>query len=252
MITNAFKAEQGFDLRRTALVLLAFLCGGVVPIQLLTVSFGYAQYVQGVKPMKDAVPVAHEFASSIYIPFILLPALAALALIVAYAWRRYPDIARRILVGLAVGAAATISLDAVRVTGVVHGWLPADTPEPFGKMVTGSEVFAIYFPIGVLTHYSFGANFGLFYAFVWGKRKSYGKAVLWGAVWALLVELGMMTLPPMAPALGPFGIDYKWPQFFLTTLFAHILFGITLGLLVQHFLREEDRGGIFAFMRGPT
>lgn len=252
MKANTLATQREFDVKRAALVMLAFFCGGAVPIQLLTISFGYAQYIRGIKPMKEAVPVAHEFASAVYMPFVLLPALIMLAIIVAYTWRRYPDIARRILTGAATGAVATISLDAVRVSGVVHGWLPADTPVPFGKMVTGSDIFAIYFPAGVLAHYTFGANFGIFYAFVWGKRESYGKAAFWGVVWALLVELGMMTLPPMAPALGPFGIDYKWPQFFLTTLTAHILFGITLGLLVQHFLRNEDRGGLFAFLRGPV
>tara|TARA_R110002094_G_scaffold196390_1_gene169127 strand:+ start:997 stop:1755 length:759 start_codon:yes stop_codon:yes gene_type:complete len=244
--------KKNLDFKRAALILLAFVCGGAVPIQLLTVSFGYAQYVKGVKPMMKAVPIAHEFASAIYIPFILLPALVALVLIVIYARNRYPDIARRILVGAAAGAVATISLDAIRLTGVVHGWLPADTPVPFGKLITGSDVMAVYFPVGVLAHYTFGANFGIFYAFVWGRRGSYGRAVLWGVIWALLVELGMMTLPPMAPALGPFGINYMWPHFFLTTLFAHILFGITLGLLVQHFLKKEDCGGPSTFLRGPA
>lgn len=250
MSSNRQKTKPDVDIKRAALVLLAFLCGGAIPIQMLTVSFGYAQYFRGIKPMNQAVPVAHDFASAIYIPFILLPALVVLSLIVVYCRRHYPDISRRIVIGAATGAVATIALDAVRLTGVVHGWLPADTPVPFGKMVTGSEVFAIYFPVGMLTHYAFGANFGIFYTFIWGKRGSYRKAAFWGIVWALLIELGMMTLPPMAPALGPFGMDYKWPQFFLTTLFAHVLFGIALGLFAEHFLRLQDRSGIFGFVRG--
>lgn len=252
MTINETIVETNFDLRRIALILLAFFFGGAVPINLLTVSFGYAQYIKGAKPIKEALPIAHEFASTIYIPFILLPALAGLVLIVIYAWRRYPDIVRRILVGAAVGAVATIALDAVRLTGVTHGWLPGDNDIIFGKLITGSNDLPVYLPMGVLAHYIFGANLGIFYTFVFGRVGGYGMALFWGVFWALLVELGMMTLPPMAPALGAFGVDYKWPQLFLLTLFAHILFGIALGLFAQHFLKNEDRGGPFAFLRGPA
>ncbi|MFQ5537950.1 MAG: hypothetical protein ACE5GJ_10935 [Gemmatimonadota bacterium] len=44
-----------------------------------------------------------------------------------------------------------------------------------------------------------GADFGLFYAFFWGRLRSFKEAVLWSNVWALFVELGMMTGPPMGP-----------------------------------------------------
>jgi len=36
------------DKKRAALVLFSFFAGGAVPIQLVTLSFGYAQYVEGV------------------------------------------------------------------------------------------------------------------------------------------------------------------------------------------------------------
>ncbi|MCZ6505075.1 MAG: hypothetical protein O6834_03720, partial [Actinobacteria bacterium] len=51
-------------------------------------------------------------------------------------------------------------------------------------------------------HFLNGANFGLFYTFVWGKRRSYAIAVMWATLWLLIVELGMMTLPPMGPMVG--------------------------------------------------
>jgi hypothetical protein len=103
---------------------------------------------------------------------------------------------------------------------------------------------------GVVVHYLNGANFGLFYAFVWGKRASYRSAVLWALGWLTIVELGMMTLPPMAPMVGPFGIKYAWPELFLITLGAHWLFAIVLGLLVQTFLTREDRGWLVPFLLG--
>ena len=66
------------------------------------------------------------------------------------------------------------------------------------------------------------------------------------------MELGMMTAPPMGPMVGMFGVRYAWPQLFLVTLVAHIAFGIVLGLLVQHFLSDEDRGGLFTFLKGSV
>ena len=135
------------DRRRTALTLLAFVAGGVVPIQLVTLSFGYAQYVKGIGMGPRVFSVAHEFAA-VYIPFALIPALVALIAIAVYSKKRYPDLYRRMIVGLAMGAVATIALDAVREAGVIHGWLPGDSPVMFGKMATDSADFSTYYPAG--------------------------------------------------------------------------------------------------------
>jgi hypothetical protein len=240
----------GLDRRRALLILLAFVAGGAVPIQLVTLSFGYAQYVKGIAIGPQVLTVAHEFAR-FYVPFVWIPALILLAVIAIYSRKHYPDVARRILVGFAMGAVATIALDTIRQMGVIHGWLPGDTPVMFGKMATGSPNFATYWPVGLLVHFMNGANFGLFYAFVWGKRGSYRAAVLWATAWALVVEIGMMTGPPMGPMVGLFGFNFAWPQLFILTLVAHVAFGITLGLLVEHFLRDEDSGGLWAFVKGP-
>jgi hypothetical protein len=246
--------NQAFDTRRTALALLAFLAGGAIPIQLVTLSFGYAQYVKKVGVGPRVIAVAHDFANW-YIPLVYVPAIVLLAAIAVYTRRRYPDLFRRIWVGFGMGAVATIALDTARQAGVIHGWLPADTFVMFGKMATGSSSFSYFYPAGILVHYLNGANFGLFYSFVWGKRKSYAAAVGWATLWLLLVELGMMTLPPMARIVGPFGINFAWPQLFLLTLVAHVMFGVTLGLLVQHFLTTEDRAWLVPFLlagRTPT
>ncbi len=234
---------------RRLLSVAAFVTGGAVPIQLLTLSFGYAQYVRGARAGPEMLALAHQFAR-VYIPAVYLPALVVLAAIAVYSRRRYPDLFRRIWVGFGMGAVATIALDAVRQAGVIHGWLPGDTFVMFGKMATGSATFSVFYPAGVLVHYLNGANFGLFYAFVWGRRSSYAGAVGWATFWALVVELGMMTAPPMAPMVGPFGINFAWPQLFLLTLVAHLLFGVTLGILVQHFLTGGDRAWLVPFLLG--
>ena len=240
-------SPQVEDRRRTALVLLAFIAGGVIPIQLVTLSFGYAQFVRDVSLGPQVIAVAHEFARR-YIPLVYVPAMLILVGIVLYSRRTHPDLFRRIVVGLGAGAVATVALDAVRQAGVIHGRLPADTFVMFGKMASGSSNFAIFYPVGILVHYLNGANFGLFYAFVWGKRRSYQSAVLWATLWLLVVELGMMTAPPMAPIVGPFGVRYAWPQLFLLTLVAHVFFGVVLGLLVQHFLADKDRSWLVPFL----
>lgn len=237
------------DNRRTAVALLAFVAGGAVPIQTVTLSFGYAQYIKDVAIGPRVIAVAHQFAS-LYIPLVLLPALVLLLATALYSRLRYPDIFRRIWVGFGMGALATIALDTARQAGVIHGWLPADTFVMFGKMATGSTSFSVFYPAGILIHYLNGANFGLFYAFVWGKRRSYPAAIGWATFWALLVELGMMTLPPMAPIVGPFGVNFAWPQLFLLTLVAHAMFGVSMGVLVQHFLTDEDRAWLVPFLMG--
>jgi hypothetical protein len=239
------------DRKRAILIFLAFVAGGAVPIQLVTLSFGYAQYVKEISLGPKVFITAHEFAAN-YIPFVYVPALLLLVGIAWYSREHYPDIFRRIVIGIGIGALATVSLDFFRAMGVINGWLPGDTPNMFGKMATGSSNFAYFYPVGLFVHFMNGANFGLFYTFVWGKRASYKSAIFWATSWALLVEIGMMTGPPMGPMVGMFGIRFAWPQLFLLTLAAHIAFGITLGILTQFFLKPADTGGLLAFIRGDS
>ena len=242
--------SQTSDRRRSLLTLVALVAGAAVPIQLVTLSFGYAQYVRGVPKGPQLISIAHELAAG-YVPFVYLPAMVVLAAIVLYARNRYPGLFRRIVVGFSMGAVATLALDAIRQMGVIHGWLPGDTPVLFGKMAAGPGApFALLWPAGLAVHYLNGAGFGLFYAFVWGRRGSYGSAVIWATAWALVLELGMMLGPPMGPMAGPFGVDHSWPGLFLVTLVAHLFFGVTLGLLVEHFLTPADRGGLVTTLRG--
>ena len=240
---------QTNDRKRDLLILLALFAGGAVPIQLITLSFGYAQYYKGIPGGPQAIMAAHQFAVY-YVPLVYLPALAVLAAIALYCRVPYPDVTRRIVVGFAAGAVATLALDAARLAGVAHGWLPGDTAVMFGKMVTASKDFSVFYPVGLAVHYLNGADFGLFFAFVWGGRESYRGAAKWGVIWLLLMELGMMTAPPMGPMTGLFGARFSWPGMFLVTLVAHILCGLTLGLLVQYFLGEKDKCGIYDWLLG--
>lgn len=235
--------------RRTVLALVALVAGAAVPIQLITLSFGYAQYVQGIARGPQLLPTAHAFAAP-YFFVAYVPALLVLAAIAWHARRAYPDLYRRIAVGFAAGFVSTVALDAARQAGVIHGWLPGDTPVMFGRMLTGSDTFAWFYPVGLLVHYINGADFGVFFTFVWGRRRTAAATVGWAVAWLLLVELGMMTLPPMGPMVGLFGARFAWPQLFLVTLVAHVLFGIMLGYLVHRHLTEGEAHGLYDRLSG--
>lgn len=239
------------DRRRALLILLALFTGGAVPIQLITLSFGYAQYFQKVPLGPRMITVAHEFARG-YIPFVYIPALVTLIGIILFSRSNYPDLFRRIVIGMGVGLLATVALDFVRQMGVINGWLPGDNPVMFGKAATGSRSFTVYYTAGYFIHFLNGASFGLFYTFVLGKQATYRRSLTMAIGWLLIVELGMMTGPPMAPIVGPFGTNYAWPQFFMLTLTAHIAFGTVLGILAQFFLKDADRGGLLRFIRGSA
>lgn len=242
---------ENIDKRRAFFILLALFTGGAVPIQLVTLSFGYSQYYKAIAMGPRMIMGAHDFAK-FYIPLVYIPALLILVGLTLYSRANYPDLFRRIVIGMGAGIVATVALDFFREMGVINGWLPGDTPAMFGKAATGSRSFAVYYPVGYMVHFLNGANFGLFFTFLWGRQNSYRRSVAWAVLWLIVVELGMMTGPPMTPIVGPFGTNFAWPQFFLLTLTAHIAFGTVLGLLTHLWLKPEDQGGLIKFLEGPV
>ncbi len=234
--------------KKSLLALLALFVGGFVPIQLITLSFGYAQYFKGIKMGPRVLKIAHQFGGP-YMLYFYIPAMIVLIWIIFYSKKNYPDLYRRIVFGLLAGAIATIGLDWIREMGVINTWLPGDTPKMFGTMVTGNISFNSYFLIGQFVHYMNGANFGLVFTFFFGNFTSYKKTIVWAIIWTQIVELGMMTLPPIAPMLGFFGYNYMWPQFYILTIVAHLVFGIILGILVHKWLKPNDDKWLLPFLK---
>jgi hypothetical protein len=234
--------------KKSVLTLLALFAGGFVPIHIIVLSFGYAEYykVQDIGP--KIIRVAHEFGGP-YMLYIYLPAILLLIWIIFYSRRHYPDLYRRIIVGLAAGAIATIGLDWIRQMGVIAGWLPADTPEMFGKMVTGSNDFVEYYWVGQFIHFMNGADFGLCFTLFFGNYNSYKKTIFWAIIWMLIMEFFMMVGPPMGPMVGLFGTRWMWPQLFVLTFVAHIVHGFILGLLVHHWLKPDDNDWLLPFLK---
>lgn len=147
----------------------------------------------------------------------------------------------RIVVGVWAGWVATGFLDAIRLTGFHLGFMPGDMPRMFGVMFLDQMALG---PspqsdlLGHLYHFWVGACFGLTYTLLAGRFRWWG-----GLVWGLLIELGMMVTPPMVVAMdtGYFGSKFG-PGLFVTSLLAHIAFGIALGLLAERYVRHK--GGV--------
>ncbi|PHR71084.1 MAG: hypothetical protein COA66_10205 [Arcobacter sp.] len=234
---------------KSLLTLFALFTGGFVPIHLIVLSFGYSEYYMGETMGPKIIKVAHEFGLP-YTLYLYIPSMIILVGIMIYSKFKYPDLSRRLIIGFAAGAIATIGLDWVRQMGVLNGWLPGDTPVMFGKMITGSSSFNEYFWIGQLSHFLNGAGFGLIFTIVFGNFNSYKKTMFFAILWLSILELGMMVAPPMAPMVGFFGVKWLWPELFLLTLFAHIVFGIILGFLVHLWLKREDSQCLLPFLKG--
>jgi hypothetical protein len=234
--------------KKSIITLLALFAGGFVPIHLIVMSFGYAQYYKAQAIGPKIIRVAHEFAVP-YIFFAYIPAILFLIWALVYTKKNYPYLFRRIWVGLAAGAIATIGLDWIRQMGVLEGWLPGDTPTMFGKMITGSNSFAKYYWVGQFAHFFNGADFGLVFTLVFGRFTTRKKTVLVAIFWLLLMELGMMLGPPMGPMVGLFGINYMWPQLFLLTFAAHIVHGTILGFLSYYWLKPDDNQWLCPFLK---
>jgi hypothetical protein len=230
--------------KKSLLTLLALFTGGFVPIHLIVLSFGYAQYYKGFKMGPKVLKVAHEFGLP-YALYLYIPAMLVLVWIIVHSKKHFPDLYRRIVVGLLAGAIATIGLDWIRQMGVITTWLPGDTPTMFGKMVTGYSSFNSYFWVGQFIHFMNGADFGLVFTLVFGNFISYKKTIIWAIAWMLLMEFFMMVAPPMGPMVGLFGYNYMWPQLFILTFVAHVVHGIILGTLTHLWLKPEDNKWFF-------
>lgn len=233
--------------KKSIITLLVLFAGGFVPINLIVLSFGYAEYYKAQAIGPKIIRVAHEFAVP-YLFVLYIPAILFLLWAIFYTKKTYPDLYRRIVVGLAAGAIATIGLDWIRQMGVLNGWLPGDNPIMFGKMITGSNTFSEYFWIGTLAHFFSGADFGLIFTLVFGRFATLKKNTLMAVFWLLLIELGMMVGPPMGPMVGLFGTKYMWPELFALTFAAHVVHGTILGILSFYWLTEENNKWLFPFL----
>lgn len=199
--------------------------------------------VVALTPGMPGMPVLVRWA---LIPSIVLLAVAWL---VARA-RDYTRLTNRIWTGVWVGTAATAALDLFRLVSFLLGLLPGNMPRMFGvlildTMATGPTPLSDV--IGGFYHYWVSAAFGLTYALIMGRTRWWG-----GLIWGLIIEVGMMTTPPMVVAMdtGYFGLKLGHGLLngvFIGSLIPHISYGIALGLLLERYVRHG--GTIVAILR---
>lgn len=151
----------------------------------------------------------------------------------------------RIWTGVWIGMITTAALDVVRLTGFQLGLMPGNMPRMFGvlmldQMAVGPSTISDF--VGSFYHYWVSACFGLTYALLVGRFRWWG-----GLIWGLIIELGMMTTPPMVVAMdtGYFGLKQGY-GLLTVSLTAHIAYGIALGLLLERYVRH--RGSIFKLL----
>jgi hypothetical protein len=184
----------------------------------------------------------------------LIPSIVLLAVVWIVARARGDErLTNRIWAGVWVGAATTAALDVFRLLSFTLGLLPGNMPRMFGvlifdTMATGPTPLSDV--IGGLYHYWVSACFGLTYALLVGRTRWWG-----GLIWGLLIEVGMMTTPPMVIAMdtGYFGLKLGRGLLngvFIGSLIPHISYGVALGLLLERYLRHP--GTVVALLRGAV
>lgn len=172
----------------------------------------------------------------------LLPSLLLLTLTWAMAARlRLMRLTNRIWTGIWVGFGVTAALDVFRLLNFSLGLLPGNMPRMFGVLILDTMALGptpLSDLVGSLYHYWVSACFGLTYTLFIGRTRWWG-----GLIWGLIIEVGMMTTPPMVIAMdtGYFGLKLGKGLLngvFFGSLVPHISYGIALGLLLERYTRH--------------
>lgn len=188
--------------------------------------------------LTPGMPKMHVLAK-----FVLVPSIIILGCVYLFSQKLgWVRLTNRIWTGIWTGAAATGMLDVIRLSGFYLGLMPGNMPRMFGvlifnTMATGPTPFSDI--LGSLYHFWVGACFGLTLTLICGKVRWWA-----GLIWGLLIEVGMMTTPPMVVAMdtGYFGLKFGL-GLLLVSLIAHIVYGIFLGFLAEKYTLH--RGSIF-------
>lgn len=181
----------------------------------------------------------------------LLPSIGLLLAVWVLVVRlRLQRLSNRIWTGIWVGWACTAALDVFRLTSFSLGLLPGNMPRMFGVLILDQMALGptlLSDVVGGLYHYWVSACFGLTYTLLVGRTRWWG-----GLIWALIIEVGMMSTPPMVTAMGTGYFGLKLGKgllngVFLGSLVPHISYGIALGLLLERY--TEHTGSILRVLR---
>ena len=212
-------------------------------LALIPAAIGANVLVVALTPGMPEMPVLTKWA--------LIPSIVFLMLVWAVAALFGLDrLTNRIWTGIWVGFGATAALDTFRLISFSLGLLPGNMPRMFGVLILGTMAQGptpLSDLVGSLYHYWASACFGLTYTLLVGRTRWWG-----GLIWGLIIEVGMMTTPPMVIAMdtGYFGLKLGKGLLngvFLGSLVPHISYGVALGLLLERYTRH--RGSILKLIK---
>jgi hypothetical protein len=168
----------------------------------------------------------------------LLPAAALLLITVGLLYRVDDSLARLSVTGLAAGAIATVSLEAIRLPGFWVGFMPGNLPRLMGVLLFNQFAAGPSLKsdiAGWTYHFWNGATFGLIYVLVFGTCRRWV-----GAVFGVLLGFGFIFSPVVsALGVGFLGLEFS-KGFPLTVTVAHAAFGLALGWLAAAWLGFVD------------
>jgi len=181
----------------------------------------------------------------------LLPSIGLLVLVwIAAAKLGFERLVNRIWTGIWIGFATTAALDVFRLISFSLGLLPGNMPRMFGVLILDTMALgptSLSDFIGSLYHYWVSACFGLTYTLLLGRTRWWG-----GLIWGLIIEVGMMTTPPMVVAMGSgyFGLNLGnglLNGVFIGSLIPHVSYGVALGLLLERYTKHK--GSVLRVLR---
>jgi len=150
--------------------------------------------------------------------------------------RGHRRLASHMLIGVVAGLIATIGLELVRATSFRLGGMPGDLPRLLGVLLTdrfmlGPSAWSDL--LGYAYHFWNGACFGLIFAVLFGRTR-----LIWSVAFGGLIGLGFLASPAVK-AMGVGFMAVRMPAMIATVLIAHLVFGIILGLVLRHQLRDR-------------
>lgn len=176
------------------------------------------------------------------VPTYLLTIGSAAVLVVigtlVYAWRRNRVLLNRFVVGYCGGLAGTAVIHAF----IAVGFLLHLTPSliiTLGNVALGRDIgtpaSALTVVIGLIYHYVLnGAAWGAAYALVLGKERWWYGAFFGMGIWAVLMVSPVFNAMQMGPLNAAYG-----PMIIVISLFAHLIYGGTIGFIVNRYVFPE-------------
>jgi hypothetical protein len=141
--------------------------------------------------------------------------------------------AKRLAVGFGWGLVATLAMSAVMITGYATGLAPMPNPIPEAVVSRILEIVGVGAPrpavmvLAIVSHFAYGGVAGAVLAAL-TRPVTVWKGLGWGVLLWLVMDL--VVLPLLG--WGFFGVAIT-PRIAVATLVLHLVYGLTLGLLVD-------------------